>query len=178
VNRELVGAEWTKATGALRSAKILTRAGEYNDAVTRAYYAMRHASLAALAARGTTPPRTHQGLQNAVRNQLVHGQELRAERLEQLGEGRQNREDADYDAFSSMSREEAEAACKDAGEFLAETRRHLLKRGIESERVPDNTETPAHTPVRPGGDPGIEAPPARPVSQPRGPAGNNPDRER
>lgn len=102
MNRELVGAEWTKATGALRSAKILTRAGEYNDAVTRTYYAMRHASLAALAARGTTPPRTHQGLQNAVRN----------------------------------------------------------------------------TPVRPGGDPGIEAPPARPVSQPRGPAGNNPDRER
>ena len=69
MNRELVSAEWRKATGALRSGKILTEAGEYDDAVTRTYYAMRHAALAALASRGTTPPRTHEGLQKAVRNQ-------------------------------------------------------------------------------------------------------------
>ena len=116
MNRELVIAEWKKASGALRSARILTDAGEYDDAVTRAYYAMRHASLAALATRGVTPPRTHQGVQNAVRNQLVHGGELSSDRLEDLGQGRQTRESADYDAFASTNQEEAETACRHAGE--------------------------------------------------------------
>ena len=178
MNRELVIAEWKKASGALRSARILTDAGEYDDAVTRAYYAMRHASLAALATRGVTPPRTHQGVQNAVRNQLVHDGELSADRLEDLGHGRQTRESADYDAFAWTNQEEAEGACRHAGQFLTETRRYLMNKGIEQERLPSIAETTGRKPVGPGGDPAVKPPGTRPNIQPPKPRGDEPQRGR
>ena len=146
MNRELVSAEWKKANGSLRAARVLTDHGEYDDAATRAYSAMRHAALAALAIRGVTPPRTHKGVQNALRNQLVHKGQMDRERFDDLGDGRLTREVAEYDAFTWTSEEEAKAACADAEKFMQETRNYLLSKGIEREAL----ETAERKPLRPG----------------------------
>ena len=48
MNRELVLAEWKRARQCLRAAEILVRENCYEDAVSRAYYAVLHAAKAAL----------------------------------------------------------------------------------------------------------------------------------
>ena len=48
MNRNMVVAEWSRAREALRAAEPLTRERCYADAISRAYYAILHASKAAL----------------------------------------------------------------------------------------------------------------------------------
>jgi len=48
VNRAMTLAEWRRATESLQAAEMLAREGYHADAVSRAYYAILHATKAAL----------------------------------------------------------------------------------------------------------------------------------
>jgi uncharacterized protein (UPF0332 family) len=48
MNRDMVFAEWQRATQSLRAAELLASEGFHEDAVSRAYYAILHAAKAAL----------------------------------------------------------------------------------------------------------------------------------
>src|SRR2546422_2311614 len=48
MNRNMVLAEWQRATQSLHAAELLAREGYREDAVSRAYYAILHAAKAAL----------------------------------------------------------------------------------------------------------------------------------
>ena len=48
MNRNMVLAEWQRATQSLHAAELLAREGYREDAVSRAYYAVLHAAKAAL----------------------------------------------------------------------------------------------------------------------------------
>ena len=60
LNRARVVAEWQRSGEALQSALIPSQAGLAADAVSRAYYAILHATKAALLTQNITPT-THQG---------------------------------------------------------------------------------------------------------------------
>jgi len=64
-----IEAEWKRSERALGAAELLLQAGYYEDAISRAYYAVLHAAKAALLARDVTAE-SH----NAVRR--LFGKEL------------------------------------------------------------------------------------------------------
>ena len=52
VNRTRITAEWRRGGLALRAAALLVAAGLYADAISRMYYAVLHATTAALLTKG------------------------------------------------------------------------------------------------------------------------------
>ena len=65
LNRDRVVAEWQRSGEALRSTLILSQAGLSADAVSRAYYAILHATKAALLTQNVTTT-THQGARDLL----------------------------------------------------------------------------------------------------------------
>ena len=96
VKQELAKAHWKRATKALSAANRLAIGGEYQDSVSRSYYAIMHAAKAALATKGIEA-RSHTAVQKLFSQQLVKTGEVNKERGGELGDGRESRTTADYD---------------------------------------------------------------------------------
>jgi len=124
----LVRARLTKAERKLAAARADLEASRFDEAVSRAYYAMFHAVRAALAARGVQA-KTHSGLAALFAEQLVRTGEIDAELGRWLGQARRNREIGDYDDFLAIDPEEAVEAVSRASMFLEELRAWLARSG-------------------------------------------------
>jgi uncharacterized protein (UPF0332 family) len=119
-NRKVhVAAELTRGQAALRAAQELWRLGLYHDAVSRAYYAALHFTLAALLTEGVEP-RTHSGVSSMLGMHFIISGRLPPERAKELARLEQFRTEADYNRFFVFTPESALEELQIAERFCAE----------------------------------------------------------
>jgi uncharacterized protein (UPF0332 family) len=113
-----VDARLAKANRYLRSTEMVA-GSEFPEAiVTAAYYAMFHAAVATLEARGIEPPRTHRGLV-ARFGELVKGLDDEAREMGRLlARGLDRRLISDYSVSEVLAPDEAREARDRAVRFV------------------------------------------------------------
>ena len=100
-----------KANRKLRTAGRLSKMGEHDDALSRAYYAMYHAALALVMTRGGAPT-THAGLLVLLSKEFVLTEELEKRYFDMLSEAKELRESGDYEPFFTGTEKKAEQYSK------------------------------------------------------------------
>lgn len=115
-------AELAKARRFLAAAQHLANGGFFEDAVSRAYYAVFHGGCALLATIGRTI-RTHDGLRAVIGDHFVRPGLLDTRFARLLARAAADRNDADYNAGACFAAAEAQEALDRATEFLVEVER-------------------------------------------------------
>jgi len=105
------------AAETLGAADYLLKGGYYNDAVSRAYYAMFYAARALLASRDLHP-KGHKGLILQFGLEFVKKGFIEDTYGRALSHAKERRETVDYHIESTMTREEAGIIVSDAQDFL------------------------------------------------------------
>lgn len=118
-----------KAEKKLSVAEKLSRSDDYEDAVSRAYYAVFHAAQALLLSEGQQAG-THKGVVTLFGLMFVKTGKFRRNLGKYLANLKDDRESGDYEAFSYLDRETAETAVREAKEFVNEARAYLAKLGV------------------------------------------------
>jgi len=131
---------------------------------SRAYYAVMHASRAALATKDIESS-SHQGTKRMFGLHLVKPGEVEPRFGVYLGEAKATREDADYTTEPEWSADEARAQCERATEFLERIRKYLTERGIPDRRLRPVPARPGSKKVQPHGDPDVKEPGERQTRQ-------------
>lgn len=149
--------EWKLATEALGAAHALAIAGFSTSCVSRAYYAILHASKAALAVRDIESA-SHKGVKRMFGLHLVRTNEIEKKWADELSEALDDRNEADYDTDTTWSTEDADEECCRATLFLERIRHYLIKSGIPEGDLRAVPPRPGRKPTRPGGDPETEPP--------------------
>lgn len=129
LSKEMINGFLAKAEKKLQVAQKLLATGDYEDSVSRAYYAVFHATQALLLTEGQRPD-THKGLITLFSLLFVKTGRFKKELLKNLSNLKDERESGDYEIFSYIDKETAESAIHEAKEFLAETRTYLKKIGL------------------------------------------------
>lgn len=114
---EEIRAHLRKALQRLKVAGSLHQQGEYEDAVSRAYYAIYHAAQAALLVEGLRA-QSHRGLANLFGLHLVETGKLPKKLAKYLRSVRDDREEGDYEVYSVIDQETSQTAVREAGEFV------------------------------------------------------------
>jgi len=122
----VVKAHLEKAVETLRVAEKLFRDGEYEDAVSRAYYAMDHAARAALSTVNVFP-KTHEGVVSEFGRKFVLKGVFPKELGENLADAKAARETYEYSVTATVEKSEAEAILLNAREIVKAMRKHLGK---------------------------------------------------
>ncbi len=127
--KEFIKGYIEKADKKLEVAKRLFETGDYEDAVSRAYYAVYHAAQALLLSEGEKAE-THKGVVTLFGLLFVKTGKFKKNLGKYLANLKDDRETGDYEIFSYIDRESAETALKEAAEFLTESKKYLLNMGI------------------------------------------------
>jgi uncharacterized protein (UPF0332 family) len=106
-----------KAHRVLAAARHLRDHGFFDDAVSRAYYAVFHAAAALLASIGRSA-RTHEGLRAAVGQHFIRPGLLDARFARVLAHTAADRNDADYGAVTSFTGADADETLAHAEAFV------------------------------------------------------------
>lgn len=125
-----VQAEWRRSLKAQGAADLLLEADFYEDAVSRAYYAVLHAAKAALLARDIVTE-SHTAVRRLFGKELVQPGLLEKEWAMTLAHEQDERASADYDVELSFSREIATQRVNDARRFLKRIRSFLQTEGLD-----------------------------------------------
>ena len=133
--RKLVEGYLQKAENKLKVAEKLLGTGDYEDAVSRAYYAVFHATQALLLTEGQKAE-SHKGAVTLFSLLFVKTGKFGRNFGKYLANLKDNRESGDYEVFSYIDRETTETAITEAKEFLKEVRNYLKVIGI-IEDIPD-----------------------------------------
>ena len=118
-----------KAEERLEVAKLLNEHAAFEDAVSRAYYAMHHGAQAALLTEGIRA-KTHRGLGMLFGFHLVKQGKLPEKLAKYLKNIRDDREESDYDVGSHIDKETCQIAIREAEEFVQEIKIFLKRFGI------------------------------------------------
>ncbi len=116
--KEYIRQELKKAEQALRAAQNLLADGLYDDAVSRAYYAVFHSARAALKIKGIETT-SHKGLISQFALHLVKAGEVEEEYGDILRQTKEDRETGDYEPLVTFGSEEATQLVGSAERFLA-----------------------------------------------------------
>jgi len=125
-----VQAEWRRSLKAQGAAELLLEAGFYEDAVSRAYYAVLHAAKAALLARDIVTE-SHTAVRRLFGKELVQQGLLEKEWAMILAHEQDERASADYDVELNFSQEVAAQRVNDAKRFLERIRSFLQTEGLD-----------------------------------------------
>lgn len=125
-SRNLIGAYLKKADDKLQVAETLLRMRDYEDAVSRAYYAAFYSVQAVLLTAGLSA-RTHQGLVYLFGLHFVKTGKLEKKLGRLLAELKDDREKSDYEVYSTIDKKTAARAVAGAREFLNGIRKYLRK---------------------------------------------------
>ena len=115
-----------KALERLMVAEKLFRDGDYEDAVSRAYYAMYHAARAALSTVNAFP-RTHEGAVSEFGRKFVLTEILPKELGKNLADAKAARETYEYSVTATVGKSEAEAILLNAKKFVDTIEEYLEK---------------------------------------------------
>ena len=102
VNRGLAVAEWRRSRSALQSASVLSRAELSADAISLAYYAIRHATKAALLTRSITAS-SHHAINRLLDRHLIYAGLIEREWPDVFRAAMQARMDADYNVMAAFT---------------------------------------------------------------------------
>ena len=128
--RELIVAQIDKSGKKLEAAKELISAGYADDAISRAYYAVFHATSAVLLAEGISVE-SHAALKNAFGLHLVKPGKIDKQYARILNRLKDERENGDYDIYTSFEKDDACDDVAEAEKFIGEVKRYLaLHHGI------------------------------------------------
>jgi len=125
--REYVRQELKKAEQALKAAQNLLADGLYDDAVSRAYYAVFHSARAALKIKGIETV-SHKGLISQFALHLVKTGEVEEEYGDILRQIKEDRETGDYEPLVTFGSDEATQLVGSAERFLARMQDWIGKR--------------------------------------------------
>ncbi len=117
-----------KAQKKLEVSKKLFGSGDYEDAISRAYYAVFHAAQALLLTEGEHAE-THKGVVTLFGLLFVRTGKFDRRFGKYLANLKDERESGDYEVFSYIDKETAEVSLTEAREFLEETKGYLRKLG-------------------------------------------------
>ncbi|GAB4422372.1 MAG: HEPN domain-containing protein [Thermodesulfovibrionales bacterium] len=124
--KELIKGYIEKAEKKLNVAEKLLKTEDYEDAVSRAYYAVYHATQALLLSEGERAE-THKGVVTLFGLLFVKTGKFKKNLGKYLANLKDDRESGDYEIFSYIDKETAETAVTEAREFLRESREYLKK---------------------------------------------------
>lgn len=110
--------ELAKSRRLLEAAAYLRDGGFFEDAVSRAYYAVFHAGCALLASIGRTV-RTHDGLRAAIGEHFIRPGKLAPRFARVLARVAADRNDADYNSVTTFATEDAEETLESARAFVS-----------------------------------------------------------
>ena len=125
---EYVCQELKKAEQALKAAQNLLADGLYDDAVSRAYYAVFHGARAALKTKGIETV-SHKGLISQFALHLVKTGEVEEEYGDILRQIKEDRETGDYEPLVTFGSDEAAQLVGSADRFLSKMRDWIEKKG-------------------------------------------------
>ena len=125
-----VQAEWKRSLKAQGAAELLLEAGFYEDAVSRAYYAVLHAAKAALLARDIVTE-SHTVVRRLFGKELVQQGLLEKEWAMILAHEQDERASADYDVELTFSQEVAAQRVEQAQRFLKRIFSFLQTEGLD-----------------------------------------------
>ncbi len=128
--KELIKGYIKKAEKKLDVAQRLLKSKDYEDAVSRAYYAVYHVTQALLLTEGQRAD-THKGVVTLFGLLFVKTGKLSRNLGKYLANLKDDRESGDYEVFSFIDKETAEIAIKEAKEFLSEGKQYLVKIGVK-----------------------------------------------
>jgi uncharacterized protein (UPF0332 family) len=121
--------EWKRAEKALQAAKMIHKAGLFEDSVSRTYYAVMHAAKSVLLACETTVE-SHAAIRRQFGKALIKPGLIEPEWATILGTTQDERMLADYNAGTNISSESAQCLINDADRFLQRMEKFLISRGI------------------------------------------------
>jgi uncharacterized protein (UPF0332 family) len=121
---------WKKALGAARAARRLNRDGSYDDACSRAYYALFNAARTLLILRGhpSSEAKTHATALRLFSQEFVLTGLFDAEDGRALREAAETRKLADY-SDSLVAEQEAAAVIASMDKFIVTAERIVSRRG-------------------------------------------------
>jgi len=108
----------------LESARILFEHSRFDDAVSRAYYAVFHSAQALLLSIGVRSD-SHSGTRHLFGLHFIKSGKFDKRFARYLKKLKDDRENGDYGIFTFIERKEADAALKEAREFFKETKKYL-----------------------------------------------------
>lgn len=115
-----------KAFAKLYSAKILLQHGMYDDAASRAYYAMFHSAKAILSEMGISP-KSHEGVVKSFGEHIIKTGILPKTLGEKLRRAKDLREKGDYSPHYTTPEDVAKTLVEDAEEFCASIKGKLSR---------------------------------------------------
>ena len=118
-----------KAERSLEAAKVLLERGDYDFAVSRAYYAMFYCAKAMLFTKRITT-RKHSSTISLFIEKFVKSGEFSEELASYLIDAYRKRQIGDYDVFIIPTRNEAKDLINKAEVFIREVRNYLKERGF------------------------------------------------
>lgn len=108
----------------IESAEILLRHKKYNDAVSRAYYAVFHCAQALLLSI-KMKAESHTGVRQLFGLYFIKEGRFDKKFGRYLKNLKDERENGDYGIFTLIEEEDAKKAIEEANEFVTETERYL-----------------------------------------------------
>ena len=102
-----------KSRGKLKVVEKLLTSGDYEDSVSRAYYAAFHATQAVLLTEGLETS-THQGLVNLFGLHFIKTGKFERKYGKYLANLKDDRENGDYELYCSIDKETAQEAIREA----------------------------------------------------------------
>lgn len=129
-SKQLVSGYLQKAYKKLEVAKKLLKSGDYEDSVSRSYYAVFHAAQALLLTDGEKAT-THKGVVTLFGLLFVKTGKFGKNYGKYLANLKDDRESGDYEIFSYIDKETATTAAKEAKEFVRESKAYLKKLGLK-----------------------------------------------
>ncbi len=127
--KELIKAYLDKAGQKLAVARKLLASNDYDDAVSRAYYAAFHAVRALLVSAGQKPT-THHGAVTLFNLLFVRTGKIARELGRHFGSLKDDRESVDYELFTDADADMANTAITEAERLLVEATAYLKRESI------------------------------------------------
>ena len=122
--------EFIRAKKSLKSAEVLLDHGFYEDAISRAYYAILHSAKASLILNKINVE-SHRGVRRLFSQHLIKTGKIEDKYAKILSAEQDERLKADYDVVYSADEESARECVSDATEFLAAIESYLKEKGVD-----------------------------------------------
>lgn len=126
--KALISGYMQKAENKLGVAEKLFNSGDYEDSVSRSYYAAFHTAQALLLTEGAKAE-THKGVVTLFGLLFVKTGKFSKNLGKYLANLKDDRESGDYEVFSYIDKETAETALVEAREFVREAKAYLGSSG-------------------------------------------------
>ena len=129
INKEVISGYLDVSRDKLDSAKILFKHNKYDDAISRAYYAVFHCVQVLLLSLGIKAE-SHSGVRQLFGFYFIKEGRFDKKFGRYLKNLKDERENGDYGIFTLIEKEDALKAINEAKEFLIVTERYLKEKGL------------------------------------------------